>query len=172
MLALKKFNSRKFSIKRNHDKERRSSMKRATSLEQNGNNEIKTLRDLIVKKLEKCLIIDQLNAYNTNIKTTNIEKKPINFILKTKFPMKKSIRNELKNPCILNPFIVQKTEEKKENIPFVSIKKDPIKKKKKKNVVSQSKQEITYQKPLEEINEDLSPKKFGCLIIKQKGLGD
>ncbi len=170
MHSLKKFNSQKFSTKRNQDKERRSSMKRATSFEQTSNNEIKTLRDLIVKKLEKCLIIDQLNANNPpNIKTTKIEKKPINFILKTKFPMKKTIRNELKNSCI-----VQKTEEKKENIPFVSIKKNPIpiKKKKKKKIVSLSKQEITYQKSPEELNEDLSHQKFGRLIIKQKGLGD
>lgn len=158
MFSLKKFNSQKFSFKENKLLlEKKSSFKRATSLKSK-NSEQNNLQDFIIKKLEKCLIIDQLNTNLPINQVTPLEKKPPNFILKTKFLKKKIIQTEKKPQCSQKK-IEEKIHENK-------LEKEGILKRKKNKI--KSKQEIFSDTP----KETKEIKSSGALIIKQKGLAD
>jgi len=156
MLSLKKLNSQKFSLNSNPFKNS-NSFKRSFSLKPPV-SKIETLRDLMVKKLENCLIIDQLNA-NKSQKVHQTDKKSNNFIVKTKF--------KLKNLTKIKPTPQTLLENPQKDL---KIKLEPQKKKKKKHLTLKKKPEDD-KKPIEKLEEkpEIHHKD---LIIKQKGLAD
>ena len=172
MFSIKKLNSKKFSIKEVNFKYQRGT-KRSESLKPIENTEVNFLRDFIVKKLEKCLIIDQINTNKPLLKIPEIRKKPCNLPKKNK-KIFHNIVEEVDNN--------KNTKAEERTNPLVPNKKDPIKKRKKKKFISKTKQEIESPKynsdnqildisPNSE-QELLIPFHFPKLIIKQKGLGD
>ena len=153
MLSIKKFNSQKFSL---NPLKKGNSFQRASSLK--NPEQMLTLRDLMVEKLEKCLIIDQLNSKKP-FNSAPSERKPNNFIIKTKTPLPKIIRSEQK---------IATMAEIPEN--SVKIKLQPQKKKKKKPKKKPKISNPEKEMPKTPLEEPIISS--GHLTIKQKGLND
>ena len=153
MISIKKFNSQKFSLiplKKGNSFQRASSLKNP--------EQMLTLRDLMVEKLEKCLIIDQLNSKKP-FNSPPPERKPNNFIIKTKTPLPKITRSEQKIATIAE---IPESGEK--------IKIQPEKKKKKKPKKKPKISNPEKEMPKKLLDEPIIS--YGNLVIKQKGLND
>lgn len=165
MIKFKKANSQNFFLSENK-KSIKHGFNRASSMKPIKDPEIKTLRDFINKRLQNCLIVDQINAMKPTL-----PKQKTSFILKTKSLSKQNIffKENKKNveistkKDINNELLLMKAKK-----PKVVKQKNKTKKKNHKNHIKIEDFGVTATQKKEESLH----KEFAALIIKQKGLAD